>query len=1316
MIIRANTIYIIYIHLLHYIYHMVTTDEIKKKLQQTQQNEISNRLRQDRKVSLFWFDEDTKSSDEAIENIKNVADKNERNKFWILWDIKDTVTSMVSWVWDLIEYWWTSVTNKNKDWWINDYKKYKEYSKLMQTSEWEDEYWDYYQKMVDEWVIDKNKYNEYINTQKSWKNYEFTQAVEEWKDVFNNKFESIISPIMKQATNRYQIDAIWKGISQIEKQYGMAYDNAMNAYNDTRDERILDEWKKVSKEYEDAIIKVTEEWANNIIKWKTYWEAYSETIDSYANKKLANDIVSLERNMTNKLYKYTLERNFNDAWEYASVGNLFQAVNSTILWAKNLITWWIQQVNFWIEEAKQALTWRYDVTEELANLYVFKEDANWWTKALGSAQWVGNWVLDSLPQLAPAIWEIILTKKLPGWILKKTDKALDAIHMTEWFKRSQFRNVSRLLSELAMDNLVYDEAFQQIVWHPITWEEENINLLFNWIIDTAQAYLHVPAKFFNQALKKSDIMSRIVSEDWLTLAKKVTNENANVMAEKLVLLRWKEITEWTKANKKITNKFWNLDELKNISPDIVAKYEKLQELASEYADRISRGDWNFDDVMLTAEDYLWRNMKNLNDLEIIDEVLTKIMWKSRTLRNLWDYIMDWAKSVWYTFREMLQDGRLSQTNLREAIQKQTKVNWMDDLIIWLATWDKELRNAWLIRIGESWEKLTREDINSIYNWAMKDILENNWWENLLKDWEYIGKYRKYTTPEWEVRFVNVYDKDNNLVKYEDVIKYIDRNLKVKTIWAEEYQLTDGIVNAYREMISTIWDWAKADSKWDALPTFQRVTWLWLFNWANKTDAEKKLISWIFNNAGNLLWIECEFKKLEDIVAKMQNMSKPLSEYTEEELWLYRLIYFWDIYESFTEYLFRNKQSAKDFLAKDYVKEFKTYFEKLFDKKQTIASMPDTVKEAFSDLFKNKASFNDIEREAADYLIKWALEWSDEQLYNRIKDVICNGKYFKWRVLPEIEPIVNSLYANSKWLLDMWMSEKTISDISNIFAEVIVDSWTIKALATLNNDYLYTSIISKLILEKEGWAMFRDSLTKLFATLPTNLTQWKTELKKSITNLSKSIEWLSLEWISNAEKEAFINKVQKSFKWSQVKLKWWWDKVANDNISVIKKWERAGFSINDASKLTDEQIDKLSTIVALNTFAKNWLPKSQLLDNLTKWVANMLKNMKDRWTKNISFAFNSNSKNLEAINLSLLWDVKLAQLIRDPDNMLTLIVNKQFYDKDLKWIEELIDNSKLLDSLNLWDEYKKIITGLWSALDEVDYDTAVSELIKAHWIK
>ena len=77
--------------------------------------------------------------------------------------MREWITWLFWWLWDLAEYGWTYVTNKNEDQWINDFKKYNEYSKKMSESKTEEEYSEYYKKMIDEWVINEAKYNEYIN-------------------------------------------------------------------------------------------------------------------------------------------------------------------------------------------------------------------------------------------------------------------------------------------------------------------------------------------------------------------------------------------------------------------------------------------------------------------------------------------------------------------------------------------------------------------------------------------------------------------------------------------------------------------------------------------------------------------------------------------------------------------------------------------------------------------------------------------------------------------------------------------------------------------------------------------------------------------------------------------------------------------------------------------------------------------------------------------------------------------------------------------------------------------------------------------------
>jgi hypothetical protein len=45
----------------------------------------------------------------------------------------------------------------------------------------------------------------------------------------------------------------------------MFYDNVMETYKDTRDERILNEWDKIRREYENDILQFTKSWADNLV-------------------------------------------------------------------------------------------------------------------------------------------------------------------------------------------------------------------------------------------------------------------------------------------------------------------------------------------------------------------------------------------------------------------------------------------------------------------------------------------------------------------------------------------------------------------------------------------------------------------------------------------------------------------------------------------------------------------------------------------------------------------------------------------------------------------------------------------------------------------------------------------------------------------------------------------------------------------------------------------------------------------------------------------------------------------------------------------
>ena len=1288
----------------------------------------NKKKRQDTAVSKFGFDDKPQqSSEQAVQKIKEEADKTKRNRYWFAEDMRDSITWIFWDLWDLAEYGWTYVTNKNEDWWINDFKKYNEYSKKMTESKSEEEYAGYYKKMIDEWIINENKYNAYLDDKRNDKDYAYTQAKEEWKNVFNNKFESALSPIIKQATNRYQIDAISKWIKQIEDQYSMAFENAMNTYNDTRDTRVLDEWLKVSKEYEDNITKVTEEWAKKIIEGKTYWDAYSETINDAINKQAADKIVSLERHMTDKIFDYTIDRNFNDANEYMNTWQLLQSLNSTLLWAKNYLTWWLKHAWYWLEELKEWVTGRYDVTEELANLYVFDENASWITKTLWWAKWVGNWLLDSLPQYWPGVIEILLTRKLPWKVTKWADELLDASKVSN-LERVGSRRISRLIWELSADNLVYDEAFQALVWHPITGEEENINLMFNFMIDWAQSILQAPAKFFNNALRPEDIMDNRISANALAIAKKLDDKNLNLLTEELVLLRWQELIEWSSANKALLENFFDLEELRKTAPELVEKYEKIQKQAYDYADRIRNNLWDLNDYMLSYEVMKWSAGKDKNVLEKVAEVAQENIKRWETIKQLGDYIFSGAKSISQTFKNALADGRITEADLRLSVKSVTNREWVDDLILWLAKWDATLRQIWLDKIEKSWKQMTKQEVNQIYNWTIVDLLEKKKWDILRED-EWLWSFKKNS--KWQ--YVDVYwlrEKEGNYkykpYTFEEVMDYIKRNSWTKTIWADKFKTFDSIAKAHDEMAIELANWGSAEWVWDATEMFKRLDDFGFIWFKDKPVAEQQILREMLTANGfkmnldenkNIVSIELPYENLDKLYNRIQWLAKKwLHQFWKEDVDAYKMLFFWDIYNSFKSYANDVKLSGGN--VKEFKDSFQTYFEKQFDIKdgkytlKWMLQYDDEAFETFKDLFANNASFKEIENEAANNLIKNILkeadnlDINDDKLYRRIEDLVIKGHYLEVNKEKAL-PIVNSLFNQAKWMKSLWMWDAWINEIVRVFWELIIDWSTIKALSNLNSDYLYKTIISKLVLENDLWAgVFRDWMAKMLNKMWTNLSEENKEIIESLSDVSKRVNKLTSKWIPQADKVTLLNKIQDAFEHSKVKAvnyskrlnKWW---VTNKNwIYVIK----------DAKKLTNESIDNLSTMMAINIFHRNNLPNSRLLDKLKNGIANTLENLRVTWG-NLEFSLGQWLKESKwVLNLSLLWDIQLAQLLKDPDNMMQTIIAKWQLQKSFDWVEELARKTKLYDKIWIWEAYSSAINWLKGLISN-GYDKSNVELIR-----
>ena len=1067
----------------------------------------------------YNLESDPKSKKENTQDIKESLKDVERNKFWILEDLADSAKWIFWTLGTLAEYWWTKLTNKNEDWWINDYKKYNEYQDLMWKASSEDESRAYYQKMVDEWIINEWKYRDHIKEEQD-NTSDFEKAKNAGKNLFNSKLDDTISPIIKTITNRYQINVIWEWVDNIKNQYEMEYENVMNAYNDTRDERILKEWEKISKKYEDSIIAVTKSRAEKVAQWQKYWEAYNQTISEYWNKQMANDIVNIEKEVSDMLYKYTLERNFNDAKEYASTWEVFKALNSAVLWAKNKLSFWTSKLTNWLEEWKQAAFDRYDVTEELANIYEFEEDASGLEKALGTAKRVGNWFLDSAPQILPIVWESILLSK---W-MAALDK-INAVAKAGKFTRFWWTKWNKFLMEMTADNLVYDITFQQLVWHPITWEEENVNLMFNTLIDSAQAFLQVPAKYLNETLRRADFADNfLISQTALDIAKKTTKDNAGLMVEELVLLRWMEVEKGTKAYKKLLKNNMTMEELEKESPDLAAKYRKLQEEAIKYVDRMKALEGNLSDYLLA-----YRNLKNKKTIintpieQHISEWAEYVAKTSATIRDLWVNIITSAKVVWKTIWNMIADWRMTEQEVRKIIGKVTNKEWFADVAIWLATGNDAMKNIWLAKLWE-WT-LTRWDISDIYNATMAKIVEEKW--DILKADEYIGNYRK--NEYW--KYVNM--QGNDVLSAPEVTELYKSKIGKDewVLWEDKYNFTTNLRSAY-DLYNA---WKKAwqldtNSQIDVSAVFNSIRGLNLEDWWNKSVAEKWLIEeilskgWVkiqLDEEGNITWIFTKWMDLEDTFTRIKSFwINWINMFDETDMNTYRLLYAWDILTSYKRYFSKIKSAVAEgewkYSEKEFKEQFKTWFEKMFENNHLKDNFnKDDVIDLFKQIFANNWTFKDIEEESANVIVKdimkeaTDLEWNDASMYKLIKDTLV-----KWHYLShhdqEIIPVVNMVYDNVKWLKSLWLGWDYTESIASKFAELIVDEWTLKTFSLLKNEDLYKWVIAKLFLEWEGDMYYKQSLLKMMSQVPSNLSRDNRKMTKIVRKLANNINWLQLK--------------------------------------------------------------------------------------------------------------------------------------------------------------------------------------------------------------
>lgn len=1117
-------------------------------------------------------------ADEQLKRIKDLADTaiktntttTKTTTTWTTWTqaIKDSLKNVeqkdVSWlksIWqstkwfvsDMYELgstlWNRYVSNKDKKKWINDYKQYNEYMWKMASTTSQEEYDRLYNEMVGKNIINEKRYNQYQEEEKDWEKYEFEQAKRADRDAFNQRFEEAMQPYMKNINNRYQIDCISSAVQKMEKQYELFHEKIMTAYEDTRDDRLLEQRDKERKEYEDNIIKFTTQWADTLVNQnKTYSTAYKDTIANDTYRNLANGITTIERQMTNKIYKYTIGKNLWDMQSY----NPMKTMYNGLLALKNGISWVLSQASNAVEELKEA-GWVYDVTEKLNNLYVFDEDASKWEHIAESARWLWRSLLDYAPQATPTVIELILFKK--AWweeqLMKKLDTLADSakIGKIAQFERNWYRFSSRLMSSLIADNLVYDEAFQTFTGRPISNEEENINLTFNLALDWMQALLRWWAKWIKPALKEAQLKTDTISEAALQLIRNEDNEARAI--EKYYLLRWRETTEWTRAFRKYNE--WNLiklSDLQEANPELYEKVIKAQEGSTKYYERLSTYKWNVNDMLLEAEQTFKRkDMKNLSTLELIDRVVDDVWKKSKFIREAWDNLLLWTKTTWEIIYRWLQRWDITEEQIRTLVKVNWWIDWMDDLILWLAKSDNDLINKGMYTVSKSWWELSNQSISQIYNNILADLIKTN--PNLVQAWELAGTFMK--GKDWLFR--NIFDYDAKGFNLDEFVEHI----KSKEEWvfgSDRIALMDNINSKLAAMEKQMVDNPNAELEQDMTDIFKNVNGFSISTLGNRTKAEQAFIEDVIKKAGfkivkdeqwNLLKVMWDINTLQKIKTNIIWLSnKWISEFWADDVNALKFLYIWEFTDSFAKYTQNvwnpasiTKKKAKQietqkwlvdkwleqphYNKNKFAKDYKCWFEKLFDIKEVkwedwkiikqyalkLQFNNETMQKNFKELLDNNAKFKDIERLASTNIIQDITQkavnlWqSDEQLLKDIEDALIEWHYVEWYT-KEIDPIVNALFNQVKWLSSMGIKEKNaISSLSHWFWQLVVDKDTLQILSRIDSDYLYKGIISRLIMQNDEWFMiFENSIKRTLEWLPINIKRNNKGISKILDKVEK----------------------------------------------------------------------------------------------------------------------------------------------------------------------------------------------------------------------
>lgn len=742
---------------------------------------LSEQDKKNANIIFGWNDE--KDTGWSIDDIVNSL---EWTKAWAFMS-KDWFNTTGKKIWNWFGNARHSIIDKDNKRWIYDYSQYKEYKKAMEAAEnsWEEVDRDaVYKSMAEEGIIDYNKFVSTIDDEYVDQYADFKKQLEKNKENFSNELKNKLSPYMQKAsTDSYKINNLTKAIEKMTNQRQMFVDDIMETYKETRDPKLIAYIKTVLDDYDNSIETFTSEWAKSLVyENRTAWWAYYDVLNDYWMRDLANTIQRIQYNAKNKMSRAAVIDNFRDSWQWFEHWNFIQWFGELVWWVLNSLDFVLNQVWAWLEEAKQAVGWMYDVVEELNHLNAYADDANWFKKAFGS---LGSWtmsIIDSLDSWWPAVvdllvWEKIGTVSKAAKAIKYVDKIADAADTTKkaaWFSKViqkwKFKNLVKVwetkwkqyLSEVLKDIFIYDVAFQQFEGHPLTTDEMTLNVAMNLPLDYMAVALRQWAKYFKpdmaaDILKHDEISLELVKklEEWI---KKWYSEKK--LAEIYYIGKSLEtnnppknlvkISEWIETDKK----------------DLYEAIKKIQENSLWVRDRLTKFQWDMDDLIAEMESRVSRKTRNKGSLgEQMDEYVQRLFNTSNMTKIFSDNIrIRWNIAFIWDLIDKEVIGAWDAAALKKAVFDAAWDNKQVAQVLY-AMWlsDEKWLIEWLVQGKLDWwdvDRILQDTIKNLYKWNNK----------IIDYWDFINWFIKSQNADWQTVWKNVFTGKEIIPGWRDMTK------------------------------------------------------------------------------------------------------------------------------------------------------------------------------------------------------------------------------------------------------------------------------------------------------------------------------------------------------------------------------------------------------------------------------------------------------------------------------------------------------------------------------------------------------------------